>query len=174
MHKRGDHMKTFLFVSLLSVLLLGCDQGDDKNIYTAKPYQGDAGMASSGDTTAAPEAAPAEPAASTDMAAAEPAASTETAAAEPAPMAKTEAKTSDGKAIYNGTCVGCHGTGAAGAPKLGDKASWAPRIAKGKDALYQSALHGVPGTAMMAKGTCASCSEDDLKAAVDYMVSQSQ
>jgi len=80
----------------------------------------------------------------------------------------------DGQATYNSICKSCHATGAAGAPKLGDKAAWAPRIAKGMDALVQSAVKGVPGTAMMAKGMCAACSTDDLKAAVEYMVSQSK
>src|ERR1043165_2077648 len=47
-----------------------------------------------------------------------------------------------GQATYNGTCVACHGSGVAGAPKFGDKAAWGPRIAKGNDALYQTALKG--------------------------------
>lgn len=80
----------------------------------------------------------------------------------------------DGQAAYNKACVACHASGAAGAPKLGDKAAWAPRIGKGIDALYHSAINGLPGTAMMPKGTCAACTEDELKAAVDYMVSQSK
>lgn len=80
----------------------------------------------------------------------------------------------DGQAVYNKSCLACHASGAAGAPKLGDKAAWAPRIAKGMEALYNSALNGVPGTAMMPKGTCAACSEADLKAAVDFMVGNSK
>ena len=79
-----------------------------------------------------------------------------------------------GEDVYNATCVSCHGTGAAGAPKLGDAAAWAPRIAKGTDALVQSAIKGVPGTSMMPKGMCADCSNDDLKATVAYMTSMSQ
>lgn len=80
----------------------------------------------------------------------------------------------DGAATYKTTCQSCHATGAAGAPKMGDKAAWAPRIAKGMDALVQSSINGVPGTSMMPKGMCAACSNDDLKAAVEYMVSQSK
>ncbi|MDH3353880.1 MAG: c-type cytochrome [Chromatiales bacterium] len=80
----------------------------------------------------------------------------------------------DGQATYKATCQSCHATGAAGAPKFGDKAAWAPRIAKGIDALVQSSIKGVPGTAMMPKGMCNACSTDDLKAAVEYMVSQSK
>ncbi|MCW8983515.1 MAG: c-type cytochrome [Gammaproteobacteria bacterium] len=80
----------------------------------------------------------------------------------------------DGQATYNSICKSCHATGAAGAPKIGDKAAWAPRIAKGINALFQSSIKGVPGTSMMPKGMCAACSEDDLKATVEYMVSQSK
>lgn len=79
-----------------------------------------------------------------------------------------------GESVYNRACAGCHISGAAGAPKLGDKAAWADRIARGGDALVESAINGVPGTAMMARGTCNACSDDDIKAAVDYMVTQSQ
>lgn len=90
-------------------------------------------------------------------------------------VAKVEAVTAvSGEAVYKKSCVSCHGTGAANAPKLADTAAWAPRIEKGMDALYASALNGVPGTAMMAKGTCGSCSEEELQAAVDYMVEQSK
>lgn len=84
------------------------------------------------------------------------------------------AMAADGKAIYSKSCIACHASGAAGAPRLGDKAAWEKRIAKGNDALYASAMNGVPGTAMLPKGTCSACSEEDLKAAVDYMVSQSK
>jgi len=78
----------------------------------------------------------------------------------------------DGQKIYQTSCQACHATGAAGAPKLGDKEAWAPRIATGMDALLTSATNGK--NAMPPKGACMSCSEDDLKAAIEYMVSQSQ
>jgi len=77
-----------------------------------------------------------------------------------------------GEQIYRKSCQSCHASGAAGAPKLGDAAAWKPRVDKGIDALYLSALKGIPGTAMMAKGTCGACSEEELHAAVDYMVSK--
>ncbi|WP_303908551.1 c-type cytochrome [Thiohalomonas denitrificans] len=80
----------------------------------------------------------------------------------------------DGEAVYNKVCVACHASGAAGAPKMGDGAAWEPRIAKGMDALYQSANTGVPGTAMMPKGNCLDCSGEDLQAAVDFMVGNSK
>ena len=86
----------------------------------------------------------------------------------------SSAQAADGAATYNGTCVGCHGTGAAGAPKVGDKAAWKARIAQGKETMYKIALHGKPGTAMMAKGGNAGLSDEAVKAAVDYMVSKSK
>ncbi|MDH4039817.1 MAG: c-type cytochrome [Gammaproteobacteria bacterium] len=79
-----------------------------------------------------------------------------------------------GEEVYNAACMACHGTGAAGAPKLGDAAAWADRIAKGTDVLHNSGLHGVAGTAMMAKGGCMNCSDEEVIAAVDYMVAGSQ
>jgi cytochrome c5 len=79
-----------------------------------------------------------------------------------------------GAEVFNTTCMACHSTGAAGAPKYGDAAAWAARIAKGKDALYHSGLNGVPGTGMVAKGGCVSCSDEEIKVAVDYMVAGSQ
>jgi cytochrome c5 len=93
--------------------------------------------------------------------------------AAPAPEAAPAAG-ADGMAVYNRACMACHMTGAANAPKYGDKAAWDPRVAKGMDALLQSAINGVPGTAMPPRGTCADCSDDDLKAAIEYMVSAVQ
>lgn len=80
----------------------------------------------------------------------------------------------NGEEVYKKVCFSCHKTGIANAPKLGDAAAWAPRIAKGKEALYSSSLNGIPGTAMVARGGCSSCSDEELKAAVDYMVSNAK
>lgn len=77
-----------------------------------------------------------------------------------------------GEQVYNTTCQGCHGTGAAGAPKLGDKGAWGPRIAQGKDTLYKHALGGI--RAMPPKGTCMNCSDDEIKATVDFMVGKAK
>lgn len=77
-----------------------------------------------------------------------------------------------GEEVFNSACMACHATGAAGAPKVGDKAAWAPRIAQGMDTLLRHAVDGL--RAMPPRGTCANCSDDDLKAAVTYMVEQSQ
>ena len=76
------------------------------------------------------------------------------------------------KTIYTASCAACHTSGAAGAPKLGDKSTWAPRIKSGTDTLYNSALKGK--NAMPAKGGNTSLSDDDVKAVVDYMVSQAK
>jgi cytochrome c5 len=79
-----------------------------------------------------------------------------------------------GEEVYNAACMACHATGAAGAPKVGDAGAWAPRIAKGMDALYNSGVNGVAGTGMMAKGGCMACTDDEVYAAVDFMVESSQ
>lgn len=78
----------------------------------------------------------------------------------------------DGEKVYNSVCVACHSTGAAGAPIVGKKDQWTARIAKGEEVLFNSAKNGL--NAMPAKGTCVACSDADLKAAVDFMVSKSQ
>jgi cytochrome c5 len=85
----------------------------------------------------------------------------------PAPAKPAPAGKPDGKAIYDSTCVACHGTGVAGAPKAGDKAAWAPRLKAGMDALYASALKGKG--AMPIKGGNMSLGDPDIKAAVDYL-----
>ncbi|MGD8408264.1 MAG: c-type cytochrome [Thiohalophilus sp.] len=82
------------------------------------------------------------------------------------------AQANDGQKVYQQACFACHATGAAGAPKLDDKAAWKDRIAKGKETLYKHAIEGF--NAMPAKGGRADLSDDAVKAAVDYIVSQAQ
>lgn len=79
----------------------------------------------------------------------------------------------DGTEVYEGACKACHGLGIAGAPKAGDKAIWAPRIAKGKNTLYDHAIHGFTGTAgvMPPKGGRTDLNDDLIKQAVDHLVS---
>lgn len=79
-----------------------------------------------------------------------------------------------GEEVYNAACMACHSTGAGGAPKVGDVAAWADRIAKGQDALHSSGIQGVAGTGMIAKGGCMACSDQEIMAAVDFMVDGSQ
>jgi cytochrome c5 len=76
------------------------------------------------------------------------------------------------KARYAASCGFCHDSGAAGAPKLGNKAAWAPRIAKGEETLVNHAIHGF--NAMPAKGMCPTCSDAEIKGAVEYMITQSK
>jgi len=96
-------------------------------------------------------------------------------AAAPAGDAKDDAKAApgaNGKSVYDASCQACHAAGVAGAPKLGDKTAWAPRIGAGVAAMHTSALKGK--NAMPAKGGNLSLSEADVKAAVDYMIAQSK
>lgn len=73
-----------------------------------------------------------------------------------------------GDVVYKASCSACHDTGAAGAPKHGDKGDWGSRIAKGKPTLYKHAISGF--NAMPPKGMCMTCSDDEIKAAVDYLI----
>ena len=97
---------------------------------------------------------------------------------EPAPAPVAAASATDaggaksGEAIYKTNCLACHGTGAAGAPKLGDAAAWAPRIAAGMDTLMANASNGLK--AMPPKGLCMTCSDEELRGAVEYMVNNSR
>jgi len=89
-------------------------------------------------------------------------------------VAETAAPESEdnGKAIYAKACFACHATGVANAPKLGDAAAWAPRIAQGEEVLIQTALKGKG--AMPPKGGRMDFSDDDIAAAVIYMVNNSK
>jgi|ADGO01.1.fsa_nt_gi Cytochrome c5 len=78
-----------------------------------------------------------------------------------------------GRSVWVETCLACHTSDFAGAPQVTDAAAWAPRIAKGKDTLYQHALegfHGPDGTEMPPRGGNSSLADEQVKAAVDYMV----
>lgn len=152
------NIKIGALILLLPVFFIsGCDSGQDSP---------------ADDQTDTTETAPVEPATAPEQTNAPEAATGSVESEEPENEAgSVQAASSTGQQIYQNSCASCHKTGVANAPKLGDAAAWAPRIAKGKEALYSSSLNGVPGTAMVAKGGCGSCSEEDLKAAVDYMVS---
>ncbi len=95
-------------------------------------------------------------------------------AAAPAPVVAADG--GKGADVFKKTCAMCHQTGVAGAPKLGDKADWGPRIAQGKDTLYKHAIEGFNGQkgAMPAKGGSPSLSDDDVKAAVDFIASKAE
>ncbi len=85
--------------------------------------------------------------------------------------ANNSASLEAGKKVYDTVCFACHKTGVAGAPVFGNKEAWAPRLATGPDALYSSVLNGKG--AMPPKGGNTSLSDDDVKAAVDYIANNS-
>lgn len=73
-----------------------------------------------------------------------------------------------GEDTYNKFCFSCHAAGIAGAPRTGDAAAWAPRLAKGDAALLEATVEGIP-PGMPAKGLCMQCTEEQLAAAIDFM-----
>lgn len=85
-----------------------------------------------------------------------------------AAAAKSDGKPRDGATVYQSVCMACHASGAAGAPKAGDKAAWAPRIATGTAALVKSVTNGKG--AMPPKGGGADLSDAEIKAAVEHLV----
>lgn len=142
-------MKTSKLLPLLMVLALAAC-GEKKADTETKAVESSAAPA-----VATPAPAAVEPAA--------PAAATAAPAASAADLAL-------GEKVYGTTCLSCHGAGVLGAPKLGDKAAWAPRIAKGVDTLHANALKGL--NMMPPKGGNAGLKDEELKAAVDYMISK--
>lgn len=137
-----------ILASVLSVLLAACGGQDSGSSAGSAPAP----------TAAAPAAAPAP-----------------AAPAAPASVAAAPANAA-GESIYKKTCALCHAAGVAGAPLPGNKDEWAPRIAQGKDTLYKHAIEGFTGAKgmMPARGGAATLSDDDVKAAVDFMVAKSQ
>lgn len=90
-----------------------------------------------------------------------------------APVKKVVKQTLSGPAkIYNDYCAMCHKTGLAGAPKTGDKAAWDTRMAQGLDKVVDNAWNGVK--AMPPKGNCMSCSKEDIKSTIEYMLEKSK
>lgn len=89
----------------------------------------------------------------------------------PKPKQSSQISLATGKQVYDKFCVGCHGSGAGGAPKMGDKVAWSPRIKLGLNELYKNAIAGIGG--MPPKGACATCSDTDVQSAVLYITSQS-
>ncbi|CAB3671211.1 Cytochrome c6 [Achromobacter mucicolens] len=122
------------------------------------------GAKKEGEAAAAPAAQAAAPAAAAPAAAAPAAA----APAAPAPAQQAAAVNPAGEKLYKTACFACHATGVANAPKFGDKAAWEPYIKTGMDAMVKVAMTGKG--AMPPKGGAANASEEDIRAAVQYMV----
>ena len=99
--------------------------------------------------------------------------SVEAASVEVTPVAPTAV---DGKQVYDAGCVACHGAGIAGAPRVGDSGAWVDRIGAGLDTLVTHAINGFQGSQgmMPAKGGNPSLSDEEIEAAVEYMVAESQ
>jgi len=146
-------------LALLMLLGTGCSEKD-----TTAPQE----VAT--EQAPAPEMAEAE--APPPVEAPEPAAEPEEPqAAVEAPAADTQAAAAaDGQKVYQASCQACHVAGVAGAPKTGDKEAWAPRIAKGNDALLSSVKSGL--NAMPPMGGCMTCSDAELSAGIAYLVEQ--
>lgn len=89
-----------------------------------------------------------------------------------APAAPASSGPRSGKEVYDGACGTCHAIGVASAPKLGDASDWGVRLTKGVETLYTHAIDGFNG--MPAMGLCATCSADEIKAGVDYMLDNSK
>ena len=75
-----------------------------------------------------------------------------------------------GEAVYNQFCMACHTSGVLGAPKINDAADWEPRLAQGMDTVLKHAIEGF--NAMPARGTCSNCSDEEIQAAIDYMIAE--
>ena len=111
-----------------------------------------------------------QPAAAAPVAAAPMASTAVEEAAEVVEAVEVAASGFDAEATYMANCNACHAAGVANAPKLGDKAAWDARMAKGMDAIMVNVMNGI--NAMPAKGLCMSCSADDLQEIVNYMVAK--
>jgi cytochrome c5 len=143
---------------------------DDVEVARAVVYMANKGGAKfkEPEVPATPAAAPAASAPVAPTAVAAPVAAAPVVAAAAAPKLAADA----GKTLYDTACIACHGAGIAGAPKFADKAAWAPRVKQGSATLYEHAIKGFQGKAgMMPPKGGAAASDDDVKAAVDYMAS---
>lgn len=142
---------------------------EDTEIARAVAYLANSGGAKFAEPQAAAVTAGASaPAAATTQAAVVPAAAVTTAAAAPAAPAAAAPAAGNGEALYKQACMACHAAGVANAPKLGDKAAWAPRLKTGIDAMVGSVIKGKG--AMPPKGGTAA-SDTEIRAAVEYMAS---
>jgi cytochrome c5 len=172
-------MKQLALAIAIAAALVACGKKDESSttastapVTTPSPTSG---TPASPATTAGAPGSTTSPATSSSATAAAPALTTtdspgaNTAALGAAPVA-------NGQEVYTKTCSVCHAAGVTGAPKPGDKADWGPRIAQGNQVLYEHALKGFTGKKgmMPPKGGNTALADADVKAAVDFMVSQSR
>ncbi|MDQ1923043.1 c-type cytochrome [Massilia pseudoviolaceinigra] len=129
-----------------------------------------AALAACGDKAPPSDAAGSGPTTNAPAPAAVPAPVAAAVAAASAPAAASPADLAAGEKIYAASCVSCHGAAVMGAPKLGDKPSWTPRIAKGIDVLYANATNGL--NLMPPRGGNAALKDEEIKSVVDFMVSK--
>lgn len=167
--KRSSKLLPFILVAMLAA----CGKKEEAP-KTEAPAQQTPPAASAPAEQAPAASAPAAPAPEASAPAAPaPSASAPVASSGAAPAAGASSGGGDlalGEKVYNANCVSCHGAGVLGAPKVGDKAAWGPRIAQGKDTLYTHALNGFK--MMPPKGGNAALKDEEVKAAIDYMVSK--
>ena len=161
--KKKHHL---IAVAALSLFLVAC--GDKQSTASAPAAVAPVGSVAIAPAPEAPAPVVVAPEAAAPVAVASP----ETAA--PA-AAITVADNTVGKSVYGKACALCHAAGVAGAPKPGDKEAWATRVAQGKETLYKHAIEGYTGAngMMPARGGNSTLSDDDVKAAVNFMADQS-
>lgn len=164
-----------------SVFLYACD-GSNDTAKKAVDEKVDVSMDTTTETTEAVVEPVTEAASEVEVAASDVEATAGMVAAEEVTTTSEEVAIADadeaisGAAIFKSKCNVCHGSGLAGAPKLGDKAAWAPRIAQGEAVLIKHAIEGFKGETgiMPAKGGATSLSDEEISAVVQYMVLQSK
>lgn len=149
-------MKALKFLPLaFALVIVGCGEKTPPAAETV-PAAPASEVATAPAAPAAVESAPAAPAASAELA--------------PVASAASTGDLVKGEQVYTSTCLACHGAGVLGAPKFGDKAVWGPRITQGIDTLHTNSINGI--RMMPPKGGNATLKDEDVKAAVDYMVSK--
>src|SRR5690349_20535211 len=77
-----------------------------------------------------------------------------------------------GDEVYKSACSTCHDSGAGQAPRVTHRDEWVSRWQRGRDAMYEAGIKGVPNTAMAAKGGFSKLSDAEVKAAVDYILAR--
>lgn len=159
-----------LIAASLAALLSACGEKESKAPVTPPASDTPAGQATTNEppanaaTTNAPSAS------------AMPAQETSPPAGTSAEAPTMASQSRDGEAIYKKTCAVCHGAGIGGAPKLGDDRDWGMRVVQGRDVLYKHAIEGFTGQKgmMPPRGANPALSDEDVKAAVDYMLAESE